>query len=192
MDAIPEFINSHFGAKSDANWENIYRTIYEEAPQWICGGNDSLRFFPWYSEKRIRDVILNSRYMKSRFSDLKNRLLLCRDSVTLNKGDFDNFLLTVEFIEYNYNRQNGLLAFVDSGKTDLKSVEFYFKKVAFEDQIKLSEIDSAWKLGRRGKPYLIGVDDEDYMWSFYTASNYSKHLSENPSEFIRILKEIKK
>jgi hypothetical protein len=90
-------------------------------------------------------------------------------------------------MEYNYKRQNELLAFVNSQKTDLITVEAYFKKVSSEDQMLLSKIDSAWRIGRRCKP---DPTDKDCMWSFYLASDYSKYLSENPSEFIKILKEV--
>jgi hypothetical protein len=48
----------------------------------------------------------------------------------------------------------------------------------------LSRINLAWSIGRRTKP---SATDKDFMWSFNLASAYSKHLSENPGEFIKIL-----
>jgi hypothetical protein len=184
MDAIPAFVKKQFGTKYNENWEKIYKTTYKETPQWECGPNDSLKFFPWSSEKQIKDIILNNKHLQNPFNEIVSLLSACKDSVNKNMSDFNDFRLTIEFIEYNYNRQNELLTFVNSKKTDLKSVKFYLKKVASEDQIQLSEIDSAWNLGRRGKPEKT---DDGYMWSFYNASNYSKHLSKNPAEFMKIL-----
>ncbi len=184
MDAIPAFIKNHFGTKFDTNWGKIYQKTYEEAPQWICGQNNSMKFFPWASEMDIKDIVKKNKQLQNRFCELTNLLTLYRDSVKTNKRDFEDFLLTIKFMEYNYNRQNELLSFVNSKKTDLKSVETYLKKVALEDQIQLSKIYSAWNCGRRCKP---NPTDKDYMWSFGLASSYSKHLSENPSEFIKIL-----
>jgi hypothetical protein len=189
MDAIPIFVKDHFGLKYDSNWEKIYKTIYEEAPQGVCGRNDSLKFSPWFAEKDIKDIILKNRQLKNHFSELITLLTLYRDSVTRNNGDYEDFLLTIKFIEYNYKRHNELLAFANSQKNDLKTVEIYLNKVALEDQIILSTINSAWCRGRRCRPEEIV---KDCMWSFYIASNYSKHLSENPSEFITILKNINK
>ena len=189
MDAIPLFVKNHFGANYNSDWENVYRTLYKETPQWLCGATDSLKFFPWYSEKHIQRIILKGKQTENKYGELIHLLLQCSHSVTLNKGDFNNFLLTIEFIKYCYDRQNDLLVFAQSGQADLKSVENYFKKVASTDQTQLSKITSAWKVGRRSNPYLNGVDDNDFMWSFYVASRYSKHLSENPAEFIKILKE---
>ena len=185
LNAIPAFIKNHFGARYDANWEKIYRILYEKIPQWNCGQNDSLKFSPWYSEIHIKDIILKNKQLKNNFSEIKSLLSLYRDSVTRNKDDFSALLLTVDFIEFNFNRQNDLLTFAKSGKTDLKTVETYLNKVAGEDQKQLAMINSAWIQGRRTKP---DEKDENYMWSFWLASNYSKYLSENPSEFIKILK----
>ncbi|MCK9618667.1 MAG: family 20 glycosylhydrolase [Lentimicrobiaceae bacterium] len=186
MDAIPAFVKEHFGANYDANWEKIFRTVYEETPQAGCGSNANLKFSPWASEKDIMDIMLKARKLPGHFSELINLLTPCRGQVIRNMGDFDDFLLTLKFMEYNYNRQNELLAFINSGKVDLNAVETYLKKVAREDQNQLSKIYSAWNSGRRINPNEIV---KDCMWSFYIASDYSKHLSENPSEFIKILKE---
>jgi hypothetical protein len=185
LNAIPAFIKNHFGARYDANWGKIYRILYEKIPQWNCGQNDSLKFSPWYSERHIKDIILKNKQLKNNFSEIKSLLSLYRDSVTRNIDDFSALLLTVDFVEFNFNRQNDLLNFAKSGKTDLKAVEAYLNKVAGEDQKQLAMINSAWIRGRRTKP---DEKDENYMWSFCLASNYSKYLSENPSEFIKILR----
>lgn len=189
MDAIPAFVKNHFGAKCDANWKKIYRIVYEQTPQWSCGQNDSLKFFPWFSEKDIKDILTKNKHLKNSFSEVANLLSVCQKSVRKNKDDFDDFLLTVKFIEYNYKRHNDLLDFVNAQNIDLKSAEIYLKKLALDDQNQLSKMKSAWNVGRRWQP---AETDKDFMWSFNLVSNYSKHLSENPSEFIKILSEIKK
>jgi hypothetical protein len=189
MDAIPQFVRNHFGMKYDANWEKIFKTIYRETPQWGCGQDDSLKFFCWCSEKEIKDIISSNRHLTNKFSEISRLLITCKKGVTKNMHDFDDLLLTAGFIEYSYNRQNDLSNFIYSRKTDIRSVEAYLKKVAFEDQQMLSRINSAWSTGRRSKP---SATDKDFMWSFNLASGYSKHLSENPDEFMRILHEINK
>lgn len=183
MDAIPAFVKKHFGGKFDANWEKIYRTIYMETS---CKGNGNWRFSPWYSKEAIKSILVENKKLQNRLSELINLLPVCHTYVNKNKKDFDDFRLTIEFMEYNYNRQNELLDFASSQKTDLESVEAYLKRVSSEDQALLSKINSAWSVGRRCNP---DITSKEYMWSFYKASDYSKYLSENPSEFIRILKE---
>lgn len=189
MDALPAFIKNHFDATWDANWEKIYRITYEKAPQSFCAQNDSSKFFPWSCGQDIKDIIGKNMPLENPFSEIKNLLLNYKDRVKKNKGDFNDFLLTIEFIEYNYNRQNNLLAFANSKRTDMKSIKIYIKKVALEDHIFISKINSAWGQGRRSKPSEMQMY-KDYMMSFYLTSNFSKKLSENPSEFIKILKEI--
>ena len=184
MDAIPAFVKDHFGAKYNSTWDKIYETIYTETPQSECAQNDSLKFTPWNSKAHMRNIVLANRSLENKFSELKNLLLSCKPDVTKNKDDLEALLLTVEFIDYNYNRQNELLAFARSKKADLKSVEIYLKKIASGDQAMLSKIHSAWNIGRR---CTIRENDEENMWFYYKVADYSKHLSENPSEFIEIL-----
>jgi hypothetical protein len=184
MDAIPQFVKDHFGVQYDANWEKIFTTLYKEIPQWGCGQEDSLKFFCWRSEKEIKDIVSDRRNLTNNFSEISSLLTTFKKSVTRNMQDFDDLLLTVDFINYNYDRQNELLNFIHSKKTDIKSVEIYLMKVAVEDQHMLFKINQAWSTGRRSRP---SKDDKDFMWSFNLASAYSKHLFENPGEFINIL-----
>jgi hypothetical protein len=187
MAAIPQFVKDHFGAKYDANWEKVYSEIYRETPQWGCGRDDSLKFFCWHSEKEIKDIAVENKNLKNKFLEISKLLTTCKEGITKNKHDFEDLLLTIEFIEYNYNRQKDLLDFIHSKETDPESVGAYLKKVASEDQQMLSKINLAWSIGRRIKP---GTADEDFMWSFNLAASFSKHLNEKPEDFMKILKNI--
>ena len=184
IDAVPQFVMNHFGVKYDANWEKIFKEIYQGTPQWGCGQEDSLKFFCWRSEKEIKDIFSDKRHLINKFSEISSLLTTCKKNVKKNMHDFDDLLLTVDFIKYNYDRQNDLFNFIHSKKTDIKSVETYLKKVSNEDQQMLSRINLAWSIGRRTKP---SKTDKDFMWSFNLASAYSKHLSENPDEFMKLL-----
>jgi hypothetical protein len=187
MDAIPQFVKDHFGAKFDENWEKAFSEIYEETPQWGCGQDDSLRFFCWCSETEIKNIVAANKHLKNKFSEISKLLTICKKEVTQNKHDFNDLLLTIKFIEYNYNRQNDLLDFIHSKKTDPESIKAYLKKVASEDQQMLSKINMAWSNGRRIKP---STTDKDFMWSFNLAAGFSKHLDEENEEFMKILKNI--
>ena len=166
--------------KYNPAWHKIYETLYREAPQLE-------EFTPWYSAAHIRNIVTANKSLENKFGELKNLLLSCKPDVAKNKDDLEALMLTIEFIDYNYNRQNELLAFARSQKTDLKSVEIYLKKVASGDQAMLSKIHSAWNIGRR---CTIRENDEENMWSYYKVANYSKHLSKNPSKFKEILNDL--
>ena len=185
MDAIPAFVENHFGVIYNSSWAKIYKTIYTDISQWECSQNDSLKFSPWHSESHIRKIISNKNVLKNNMPELKILLLSLKQEITRNKVDFDEFLLTIEFIDYNLNRQNELIAFINSKKTDSNSVKSYLKKVALADHSMLERIHSEWKTGRR---CAIRENDEENMWSYFKVANYSEHLSENPLEFQRLLK----
>jgi hypothetical protein len=87
-------------------------------------------------------------------------------------------------MEYCYNRQNELFHFANTGNINLKTAGSFLRKTALADQNELAIINTAWSVGRRCKP---DATDENFMGSFNRAANYSKHLSENPSEFLQLL-----
>jgi hypothetical protein len=184
MDAIPAFVTDHFGATYDSNWEKIFRTVYEETPTFLCGEQDSLKFLPWSSERQIKDIIAKNEPLRNHFGETAKLLSAYKDSVKLNRGDFDDFRMTIEFMDYCYKRQNDLLQFANSKSIDLKSVKSYLKITAEEDLVHLVNIYSAWSNGRRCKP---DSTDVNFMWSFYKASNYSDYLGANPAELLKIL-----
>lgn len=188
MDALPEFMKNHFGITWDSNWEKIYRIAYEKAPQSFCAQNDSLKLFPWSSEQNIKDILEKNILLENPFSEIKNLLLSYKERVKRNKPDFNDFLLTIQFLEFINNRQNNLLTFAGSGKTDMNSIKTYIEKVALEDSIFMSKTNSAWGQGRRSKPDEKQIE-EDYMMSFYRASEFSKKLSGDPIELLKILKQ---
>jgi hypothetical protein len=184
MDAIPAFVKDHFGVAFNANWEKIYRTVYEQTPTFLCGEQDSLKFLPWSSERQIKDIVARKEPLQNHFGETVKLLSAYNDSVKLNRGDFDDFLLTLEFMDYCYTRQNELMKFAGSKNSNLKSAESFLKKTALADQNQLSVINLAWSNGRRCKP---DGTDENYMGSFNRAAAFSTHLSENPAELLKIL-----
>jgi hypothetical protein len=186
MDAIPQFVKDHFGAKYDAKWEKAFSAIYRVTPQWGCGHEDSLKFFCWRSGKEIKNIVAENRHVENKFSEISKLLTACKKEVTKNRHDFDDLLLTIEFMEYNFNRQKDLLDFIHSRRTDQESVKAYLKKVASEDQQMLSKINLAWSIGRRTKP---SATETDFMWSFNLAASFSRHLNEKPEDFMKILKQ---
>ncbi len=185
MDAIPAFVKEHFGADYDANWKTIFKTVYEGTFQTAaCGKVDSLKFSPWSSAEDIRDIITKNRRLPNRLGEVISLLTGQRSNVTRNKEDFEDFVLAIRFMNYNYNRQNALLDFVRSRKNDTAPLEAYLKRVASEDKVQLSSMCAAWKRGRHYKPDEVL---KHCMSSFYKAADYSGYLSENPKVFIEIL-----
>ena len=172
----------------DANWEKIYKTLYEKMPSWKCIQDDNQKFSPWSSEKQIENIITRGKRLENPFDEIYHLLLSYRNNIKTNKEDFSEFLLTVEIIAYSFDRQNSLLDFAEAGNVNSTSAKVYFDKVATTDKKMLARIDSVW--ARDG--YIENErSDEEYMWSFPEASEYSAYLSLNPSEFIRIVNKEK-
>jgi hypothetical protein len=184
MDAIPGFVKEHFGADYDKNWEDIYRSVYQQTPTFSCGDVDSLQFFPWHTPDQVKSNAGRKAPLQNQFGEIVNLLTVYKDSVKMNRSDFDDFRLTVEFMEYCYNRQNELYHFSHSRNINLKTAESFLQKMAVADQRELSLINAAWSVGRRCRP---DASDGNFMGSFNRAAAYSKHLDENPAEFLEIL-----
>lgn len=185
MKALPAFVKDHFNAIWDANWEKIYRIAYEKAPQSSCAQNSSYRFMLWSTDQDIKNVLMNNTPVDNPFGEIKNLLLKKKAVIKKNKNDFNDFLLSIEFLQYIYSRQNNLLTFANSLKFDTESVNNYTKQVAKEDESFLSRIKKAWAQGRRSDVGDIQKEG-DFMMSFYKAANFSKELSKNPVELINV------
>jgi hypothetical protein len=184
MDAIPAFVKDHFGATFDANWEKIFKTVYEETPTFLCGEQDSLKFLPWSSERQIKDIISGNQPLQNHFGEVEKLLASYRDSVKMNRSDFDDFRMTIELMDYCYARQNKLLAFAKSKNINMKSAESFLKETDLADMVHLINIYSAWSNGRRCKP---DSTDVNFMGSFYKAANYSEYLVDHPATLLKIL-----
>ncbi len=183
---LPAFLKQHFGTVYNKDWEMIYKTLYEDIPQTVeCRSVDSLMFIPWNSAENLKEIIKNGKPMVNNFHKVSELLTLYRDSVKKNREDLDALLLTVEFIDYNFNRHNKLVDFVKSRQLSQTSIKRFFGEIAKKDQVMLSKMDSAWIIGRRSKN--PGKISEEYLWSFSKAAAYSKQISEDPDEFIEIL-----
>ena len=123
--------------------------------------------------------------MVNNFHKIADLLTSYRDSIKKNRDDFNALLLTVEFIDYNFDRNNKLVDFIKSQQHSRTSVKRFFGEIAKKDQIILAKMDSTWKIGRKSKdPRSIS---KEYLWFFNKAATYSKQLSENPDDFSKIL-----
>lgn len=186
MNALPAFVKDHFGAVWNADWEKIYMITYENAPQSFCAQNDSLKFFPWSNDQDIRNILKKNKRLGNPFNGAQKLLLKCKEQVKKNQADFSEFLLTIKFLDYIYNRQNSLLAFADSGKRNMRSIDAYIKKQALDDRMLMSAIREAWGRGRRSKPDEKQME-KDFMMSFYRASEFSEKLSRDPAALQKML-----
>jgi hypothetical protein len=106
--------------------------------------------------------------------------------VKKNREDLDALLLTTEFIDYNFERHNKLIEFIKAGHFSRSSVKNFFDDVSKKDKVMLSKMKSAWRIGRKAED--PGNIFEDYLWAFNIAATYSEYLSNNPDEFIKIIK----
>ncbi|NPA35873.1 MAG: family 20 glycosylhydrolase [Chlorobi bacterium] len=183
LELIPAFLKQHFGVDYNKDWEFIYKTLYEDIPQTIeCRSVDSLMFIPWHSDKNVREIFEKKKPMVNHFHKAAELLTTYRDSVKRNRTDLKALLLTVEFIDYNFNRHNELIDFMSSRQFSPTSVKHFFGEIAKNDQVMLSKVDSAWRVGRRSDN--PGKISEEYLWSFRKAAAYSEYLSNNPESFM--------
>jgi len=188
LELLPAFLKQHFDVDYNKDWKIIYKTLYEDIPQTInCGSVDSLMFITWNSAEHIKEIIKKKKLIDNNFHKAAELLTLYRDSVKKNRDDLDALLLTVEFIDYNFDRHNKLVNFVKNQQFSHTSVKRFFGEIAKKDQVMLSKMDSAWTIGRRSEN--PGKISEEYLWSFSKAATYSKQLSEDSEEYIQILKK---
>jgi hypothetical protein len=184
-EALKVFLKDHYGVAYNEDWYKIFNVVYSITPTFLCGDDES-QFFPWSSEEQIKEILAKNERQTQSFTEVLNLLSACRDSVRKNMEDFDDFVLTIRFMDYTFNRQNSLLYLAGSGLANATLGSDYLNKAALEDQHQLELINQAWRRGRRCSPDSL---DDNYMGSFYKAANYSRYLQAHPSELMKILKK---
>ncbi|CAL1521545.1 family 20 glycosylhydrolase [Chitinophaga sp. MM2321] len=187
MDPLPAFVKNHFDAEWDSTWAEIYRVAYEQAPQSFCSVNAESKFLVWSAKEDIQRIVKNNSPVINPFGEIKNKMIQYKDRVKKNQSDYDDFILAIDYLDYVYNRQNGLLTFAKAKEFDLKTTQAYLQGVAQTDRAFLSKLETAWAKGRRSGVSHI-EDDKDFMMSIFEASKYSNKLSSSPAELIQLLK----
>ena len=159
-------------ARCVENMEHYYRTVdfcadlYKYTPNNKYHGEDieARRFYPWRNKEDLEYVFAKKDIFKNEFVETVRLLKNQSKNVNTNKKDFDEFLLSVEYLKHIVWRENVLFDFKD----DTTNMSEKLKEIAEADEKMLSQLNVVWESGRKGEM------NKRHIWEFPIAAAYSK------------------
>lgn len=190
--AFRRFVEHHYGAAWNSNWEEAFRLIYEVAPQverrGVVAGTVPLHI-PWSSDEQLRAVLDDRSPHANAFTTLRSLLDQLQKEVSKNLADFQAFALSVTYLDHLYWRE----AIVFSKPLTRDDAARLIRNIAERDRTLAGTLSRDWDQGRfpdstaKSKP-LFGLQPKDQLvFQFQRAADYSAALAAQPDRFFRIV-----
>ena len=184
------FVENHYRANWNNNWDEAFRLIYDAAPQVrpreTAAGAVPLHV-PWSSDEQLAKVLQDRSPQSNPFTRLRSLRNQLEGQVKKNLPDFQAFSLSVAYLEHLYWRESILIA-KPSTPEDAASL---IKHIAERDRTLAEALSKDWDQGRfsdsvaKSKP-LFGFQPKDQLvFQFRRAADYSASLASNPDRFFR-------
>ena len=184
MATLKKFTEAHYGVVWNEEWDKVYTDLYKNTPKNKLHGLDveARRFYPWKNKEDLAYIYAKKEPFENNFIEITNLLKKQRKEVKKNKQDFDEFLLSVEYIEHIIWRENALLVIRDDESKMVTTLE----EIVETDSAMLARLDAVWEKGRKGKM------KDKHVWEFPKAAAYSAKLTKDNSELKEVLKNLAK
>jgi hypothetical protein len=195
--AFQGFIEKHYGATWNHDWEEAFRLIYADAPEIStrkAPDNTVPLGPPWSSDKDL-DGLLSypPSHCSTLFTRLRSTLVPLQKQVQRNHADFQALLLTIAYLEHVYWRDEAVAKRPLSREDAISLI----KNIADRDRTLAEELSNDWDQGRfpdsdaKTKP-LFGFERKDQLvFQFQQAANYSAALAAHPDRFFEVVKASK-
>jgi len=190
--AFQRFVENHYHADWNDDWDEAFRLIYSTAPQIHTrnspAGSVPLRV-PWSDDKQLAAVMADRSHRSNPFTRLHGLLRQLEDRVSNNLADFTAFSLSVAYLQHAFWR--------DKAVTDMPHTHEYaaalIKDIADRDHDLAETLSKDWDQGRfadseaKSKP-LFGFEPKDQLvFQFQHAADYSASLASDPDRFFQLL-----
>lgn len=194
--AFRRFVENHYRADWNNDWNEAFRLIYDNAPQ-VEERETTLGavplHVPWSNDEELARVLENRSPRSDTFTRLRGLLVQLEKQVSKNLSDFQAFALSVAYLDHLYWRE----AVVVEGharkpftKEDAASL---IKDIAERDRTLAEALSKDWDKGRfsdsaaKLKP-LFGLQPKDQLvFQFERATKYSTSLALHPDRFFQLL-----
>ena len=190
--AFHRFVKRHYGADWSDGWNEVFRLIYQNAPQVHEEGTPAeavpLRV-PWSNDEQLSAVTKISSSVSNPFTQIRNLLEKLEKMVSKNVADFRAFSLSLRYLEHTFWRdwviRNAHLA--------REQTDPLMKDLAERDRALAEALSKDWDQGRfadsAGKLQpLYGFEAKDQLvLQFQRAADYSAFLASHPERFLQLL-----
>lgn len=187
--ALKKFVERFYGARWNQRWQQMFESIYAEAPVRRCARWPGLPLLaPWASDEEVRAAIAAGS-VKAEFAPLVASIRELRGEVLRNAEDFDCFLLTAEYLDQLYWRNQSLLEAIGA-EAAVRATRL--REIAARDQALMAKLDEDWKATRyaddpgRHAATLWLLRPDQLVYQFDRATDYSHALALAPERLAAI------
>ena len=190
------FVEKHYQADWNNDWEEAFRLIYDNAPQVeereTAAGAVPLHV-PWSSDEELSKVLEGRSPRSDAFTRLLSLLLQLKKQVSRNLSDFQAFTLSVAYLEHLFWREAMVVEVHAKESLTSEGAALLIKNIAERDRTLAEALSKDWDQGRspdsaaKLKPLFGLLPKDQLVFQFERATNYSTSLALHPDRFFQLL-----
>lgn len=191
------FVERHYQADWNVIWDEVFQTIYAEAPyredQESSSWMGLVLPVPWSDDQQLAAVLKEASPRANPFTHIRSQLVQLEPLVVTNLSDFQAFALSVEYLEKLFWRESVVAQHAQMKPLRREATDLLIQSIAERDQEMAEALTMDWNKSRfsdaeaKREPmvYLEPQDQLLYQWDRATA--YSASLAINPNKFYQLM-----
>lgn len=195
---LRRFVERHWGAEWNERWSEALDLLYDAAPLYgERGANSPLDMklvVPYSDETSFAAAMKRRREHLNPFTHLRALLALVEPTVAKNLADFRATLLSVQYLEALYWREDTIVEHAAAKTIDEATAQQMIEVIAERDQHMRDKLNEDWDSGRfadspakTGAVYGFQPKDELLaQWS--RAAAFTANVAAHPDKFYQLLR----
>lgn len=195
--AFRRFVERHYRANWNENWNDAFQIIYEKAPsvqeQTQASATGLRLIVPWSNDEQLAATFRILSPEQNPFTRLRNVLAKLEPQVLKNLADFQSFVLCVEALERTIWRETVIIEQVAKNPVERKTITAFLQQIAEADQTLANALSKDWDKGRfpdsAAKSELLFdlAPKDQLLLQWVQAAKYSASLASHPERFYQLL-----
>jgi hypothetical protein len=195
--AFRRFVEKHYRAEWNVLWDEVFRTIYDQAPYIKDRETSSwmglLLPVPWSDDKQLSALLKDSSPRSNPFTQIRSLLVQLEPQVMRNFADFQSFALSVEYLERMFWRETVVIELAAKKPLQREATDALIQAIAERDREMAEALTKDWNTSRfpdaaaKREP-VVDLEPKDqlhYQWERATA--YSASLASHPDRFYQLI-----
>lgn len=195
---LRRFVERHWGTQWNEKWSEAIDLLYDAAPIYGERGATSplgmQLVVPYSDEKSFTAAMKHKREHLNPFTHLRALLALVEPSITSNLEDFRATMLSVQYLEALYWREDTISEHAAATSISRATAQQLIEVIAERDQSICEKLTADWDKGRfpdspakTGTVYGFQPKDE-LLAQWNRATEFTSSLAAHPDKFYQLLK----
>jgi hypothetical protein len=195
------FIEQHFAATWNEDWDQAFRLLYETAPHMrgrtAQNSSNTQLIVPWSNEAELANILKVAPLPVNPFITLRSVLDRLEPSVLKNLDDFRAMQLCAEYLEWAYWREYSVQELAASSELTPVACDTLIQAIAQRDRDLHGRLTADWDRGRpsdaeaKTQPVFDLQPKDELLYQWGRAAAFSAVMAANPERFRRLLQSKK-